>query len=99
MEALRKTGAPLLFPGRAHLLTTCEAGGGIPPDGRTRALFTKRPQDVSPEGVGNVPEPHGTRHHCLCVRQSAVAIFAMSTQICCTCPVQPAARLRKPVTA
>lgn len=29
-----------LFPRRAHLLTTCKTGGGIPPCGQARALFT-----------------------------------------------------------
>ena len=29
-----KPGRPSFFPIRAHLLTTCEAGGGIPPYGR-----------------------------------------------------------------
>lgn len=37
--AFRATGASLPFLSRrAHLLTTCEAGGGIPPFGQARAL-------------------------------------------------------------
>ena len=38
------------FSRRAHLLTTCKAGGGIPPVGRARALFTNCLSDSSPEG-------------------------------------------------
>jgi len=86
MKAFRETGASLLFPGRAHLLTTCKAGGGIPPVGRTRALFTKRLQDVSPEGAGNAFVPDGIRHHCLYGWQSACAAFALFSQI--RCPYQ-----------
>ena len=47
-----------LFPRRAHLLTTCKAGGGIPPVGRARALFTNCLSDSSPEGAGNVASEH-----------------------------------------
>ena len=32
--AFRETGASFFFPRRAHLLTTCKAGGGIPPFSR-----------------------------------------------------------------
>lgn len=47
------------FSRRAHLLTTCKAGGGIPPVGRARALFTNCPPDTSPErqGVSNSVTP------------------------------------------
>ena len=38
------------FSRRAHLLTTCKAGGGIPPVGQARALFTKRLLAAFPEG-------------------------------------------------
>lgn len=38
------------FSRRAHLLTTCKAGGGIPPVGRARALFTKCLSAAFPEG-------------------------------------------------
>lgn len=44
------------FSRRAHLLTTCKAGGGIPPAGRARALFPKRPPDASPERAGNAAD-------------------------------------------
>ena len=43
---------------RAHLLTTCKAGGGIPPVGQARALFTKRLLAAFPEGAGNVASEH-----------------------------------------
>lgn len=42
-----------LFPRRAHLLTTCKAGGGILPSGQARALFTNCLSAISPEGAGN----------------------------------------------
>lgn len=37
-EGRRATAPSLRSPGRAHLLTTCFAGGGIPPVGREHAL-------------------------------------------------------------
>ena len=46
------------FSRRAHLLTTCKAGGGIPPVGRARALLTNCLSDSSPEGAGNVASEH-----------------------------------------
>lgn len=46
------------FSRRAHLLTTCKAGGGIPPFGQARALFTNCLSDSSPEGAGNVASEH-----------------------------------------
>ena len=46
------------FSRRAHLLTTCKAGGGIPPVGQARALFTNCLSDSSPEGAGNVASEH-----------------------------------------
>ena len=46
------------FSRRAHLLTTCKAGGGIPPVGQARALFTKRLLAAFPEGAGNVASEH-----------------------------------------
>ena len=57
--AFRATGASLPFLSRrAHLLTTCKAGGGIPPVGQARALFTNCLSDSSPEGAGNVASEH-----------------------------------------
>ena len=46
------------FSRRAHLLTTHEVGGGIPPVGQARALFTNCLSDSSPEGAGNVASEH-----------------------------------------
>ena len=43
---------------RAHLLTTCKAGGGIPPVGQAHALLTNCLPDSSPEGAGNVASEH-----------------------------------------
>ena len=46
------------FSRRAHLLTTCKAGGGIPPFGQARALLTNCLSDSSPEWAGNVASEH-----------------------------------------
>ena len=46
------------FSRRAHLLTTCKAGGGIPPVGQARALLTNCLPDSSPEGAGSVASEH-----------------------------------------
>ena len=46
------------FSRRAHLLTTCKAGGGIPPVGQARALLTNCLPDSSPERAGNVASEH-----------------------------------------
>ena len=46
------------FSRRAHLLTTCKAGGGIPPVGQAHALLTNCLPDSSPEGAGNVASEH-----------------------------------------
>lgn len=40
-------GVPFLLSRRAHLPTTCKAGGGIPPVGQARALFTNCLSDSS----------------------------------------------------
>lgn len=67
--AFRATGASLPFLSRrAHLLTTCEAGGGIPSVGRARALFTNCPSDTSPERAGNAASQHSlcSRRFCGC---------------------------------
>ena len=46
------------FSRRAHLLTTCKAGGGILPSGQARALFTNCLSAISPEGAGNAASGH-----------------------------------------
>ena len=46
------------FSRRAYLLTTCKAGGGIPPVGQAHALLTNCLPDSSPEGAGNVASEH-----------------------------------------
>lgn len=78
------------FSRRAHLLTTCKAGGGIPPVGRARALFTKRLSAAFPEGAGNVASEHSlcSRHYILHYQQNDEVAY---------CP-PPAACLRKPAT-
>lgn len=46
------------FSRRAHLFTTCKAGGGISPVGWNRAPLTNCLSDSSPEGAGNVASEH-----------------------------------------
>lgn len=62
---------------RAHLLTTCKAGGGILPDGSDRALFPKRPPDTSPEGAGNAASGHRlcSQLYILLCQQNDVAAY------------------------
>ena len=79
-----------LFPRRVHLLTTCEAGGGIPPSGQARALFTNCLAAISPEGAGNAAGGHS-----LCSRQS---ILHNSQNSCFKKWKQLAVCLRKPAT-
>lgn len=76
------------FSRRAHLLTTCKAGGGIPPVGRARALFTKRLSAAFPEGTGNVASEHSlcSRLYILHYQQNDEVAY---------CPPHPAACLRK----
>ena len=57
-EVSGKPGPSSFLSRRAHLLTTCKAGGGIPPVGRARALLTNCLSDSSPEGAGNVASEH-----------------------------------------
>ena len=66
--AFGQPSVPFLLSRRAHLLTTCEAGGGIPPAGQARALFTNCLSASSPEGAGNAAGWHSlcSRHFCLC---------------------------------
>ena len=52
-------GAFFILSRRAHLLTTCHAGGGIPPCGRARALFTDCPPDTPPEGTAHTETLYG----------------------------------------
>ena len=82
-------GASLLSR-RAHLLTTCKAGGGIPPCGQARALFTNCLAVISPEGAGNAASGYF-----LCSRQS---ILHNSQNSCFKNWKQLAVCLRKPAT-
>ena len=47
-----------LFPRRAHILNPSKTGGGIPPVGLARALFTNCLAAISPEGAGNAASGH-----------------------------------------
>lgn len=83
------------FSRRAHLFTTGFASGGIPPVGRARALFPKRPPDASPEGADNA-----TNRHCLCRRRYSYPLLFCFVQQndCSRFGTSPAACLRKPAT-
>ena len=69
------------FSRRAHLLTTCKAGGGIPPVGRARALLTNCLSDSSPEGAGNVASEHSlcSRLYILRYQQNDDVVYCHST--------------------
>ncbi len=88
---------PSFFPIRAHLLTTCEAGGGIPPFGR--AVRSARRIALSAESARQCRRSCGHRSS-LPVRLAdgcrLICIFAANH---CPHPGQPATRLRKPATA
>ena len=91
--AFRETGASFFFPRRAHLLTTCKAGGGIPPFSRAvrssrsiRRMLLQRGRQCRSVSLPSlsVRLADGLRLVCL---------FAANR-----CPLtgQPATRLRKP---
>ena len=75
------------FSRRAHLLTTCKTGGGSPPVGQARALFTKCLSAASPEGAGKC------RKRTLPVQLAAMFFLNIKTVV-----KQPANCLRKPAT-
>ena len=80
------------FSRRAHLLTTCKAGGGIPPVGQARALLTNCLPDSSPEGAGNVASEHS-----LCSRLYILR-YQQNDEVAYCHPIPPPACLRKPAT-
>ena len=65
------------FSRRAHLLTTCKAGGGIPPVGQAHALLTNCLPDSSPEGAGNAASGHRlcSQLYILLCQQNDVAAY------------------------
>ena len=85
---------PSFFPIRAHLLTTCEEGGGIPPSGR--AVRSARRIALSAESA----------RQCRSVSLPSLSVrLADGLRLVCLfaanrCPLtgQPATRLRKPAT-
>ena len=87
---------PSFFPIRAHLLTTCEAGGGITPSGR--AVRSARRIALSAESARQCRRACWRRSS-LPVRLAdgcrRICIFAANR---CPHPGQPAIRLRKPAT-
>ena len=82
-----------LFPRRAHLLTTCKTGGGIPPCGQARALFTNCLLAISPEGAGNAAGGHSlcSRLYVLLNQQNDVVAYCH--------PIPPAACENLPAAA
>ena len=90
---LGKPERPSFLSRRAHLLTTCEAGGGIPPFGR--AVRSARRIALSAESARQCRRTCGVGRHCLCGWQTAVASFASSLQIVVPALGQPATRLRQ----
>ena len=51
-----ETGRPVSFSPKGALTHHLQTGGGIPPFGRARALFTNCLSDSSPEGAGNAAD-------------------------------------------
>ena len=82
-----------LFPRRAHLLTTCKTGGGIPPCGQARALFTNCLLAISPEGAGNAAGGHSlcSRLYVLLNQQNDVVAYCH--------PIPPSACENLPLAA
>ena len=72
--AFRETGASFFFPRRAHLLTTCEAGGGIPPSGR--AVRSARRIALSAESASQCRRACGRRAS-LPVRRNCVPFLRL----------------------
>ena len=81
------------FSRRAHLLTTCKAGGGIPPVGQARALFTKRLSAAFPEGAGNVASEHS-----LCSRLY-ILHYQQNDEVAYCHPIPPSACENLPPSA
>lgn len=81
------------FSRRAHLLTTCKAGGSIPPVGRARALFTKRLSAAFPEGAGNVASEHS-----LCSRLY-ILHYQQNDEVAYCHPIPPPACVNLPPAA
>ena len=73
------------FSRRAHLLTTCKAGDGIPPVGQARALLTNCLSDSSPERAGNVASEHS-----LCSRLY-ILLYQQNDEVAYCHPIPPPA--------
>ena len=84
--AFRETGASFFFIPKGALTHHRPKGRRwYPSRWSGRALFPKHPPDVSPEGADNAAKPLGAGHHCLCVWQTAFAVFASSLQTVVLC--------------
>lgn len=81
------------FSRRAHLLTTCKAGGGIPPVGQARALLTNCLPDSSPEGAGSVASEHS-----LCSRLY-ILHYQQNDEVAYCRPIPPSACENLPLAA
>ena len=76
--AFRETGASFFCPDKGALTHHLQRRRWYPSLRSGRALFTKHPQDASPEGADNAAA--FPCRHCLCGWQTACALFAPSLQ-------------------
>lgn len=80
------------FSRRAHLLTTCKAGGGIPPVGRARALFTNCLSDSSPGG-------RQCRKRTFPVQSALYLLYQQNDEVAYCHPISPPACENLPLAA
>ena len=81
------------FSRRAHLLTTCKAGGGIPPVGRARALFTKCLSAAFPEGGRQC------RKRTFPVQSALYLLYQQNDEVAYCHPISPPACENLPLAA
>ena len=82
----RKLGAPIFHPGRAHLLTTREAGGGNPPVGRAVRFppTPSKPAKAAAEGTGHSMQAlNGLSQPFGLPSERGIALSAESARRCC----------------
>ena len=86
MGIRRKLGAPIFHPGRAHLLTTREAGGGNPPVGRAVRFppTPSKPAKAASEGTGHSMQAlNGLSQPFGLPSERGIALSAESASRCC----------------
>ena len=81
------------FSRRAHLLTTSKAGGGIPPVGQARALFTNCLSDSSPEGGRQC------RKRTFPVQSALYLLYQQNDEVAYCHPISPPACENLPLAA